>query len=84
MKRIKGRYVAQVTVDFDLDARETRPLEEITADLRLGRFNRVVQGELSEVFGPLESVVDVQQMYADAYEVDMDELPGGGRMQETH
>ena len=63
--------MAQVTVDFDMDARETLPLEEITADLRSGRFNHVVQSELSEAFGPLESVVDVQQMYADAYEVDI-------------
>lgn len=76
MKRIKGRYVAQVTVDYDMDARETRPLEEITADLRSGKFNQVVQGELSELFGPPdECIVDVQQMYADAYEVDI-HFPG--------
>ena len=74
MKRIKGRYVAQVTVDFDIDASETRPLEEIQEDIRSGRLNREVQKEMVDLFGFPEAVmVDVQQMYADAYEVEMDE-----------
>ena len=69
--RIKGRYVAQIVIEFDCEKEEGMlPSEEIK--------KRVVDGELTDtikdvVYGEIiddYGTVTVTQQYADMYEVE--------------
>ena len=68
--RIKGRYVAQIVIDFDIKKQEgMSPLGELrkTVDGELANAIRdVVIGEIMDGYG----TVTVTQQYADLYEVE--------------
>ena len=69
--RYKGRYVAQIVIDFDMEKEEGMlPFEEIkkrTVDGELtDAIKDVVVGEVIDDYG----TVTVTQQYADMYEVE--------------
>ncbi len=69
--RYKGRYVAQIVIDFDIEKEEGMlPFEEIkkrTIDGELTDLIKdVVVGEVIDDYG----TVTVTQQYADMYEVE--------------
>ena len=69
--RYKGRYVAQIVIDFDMEKEEGMlPFEEIkkrTVDGELtDAIKDVVVGEIIDDYG----TVTVTQQYADMYEVE--------------
>lgn len=71
--RLKGRYVAQIVIDFDIEEQEGTgmlPFEEIkkkTTDGELTDLIKdVVVGEIIDDYG----TVTVTQQYADVYEVE--------------
>lgn len=67
--RYKGRYVAQIVIDFDiLEQKGMLPFEEIkkkTIDVELTDAIKDVVGEIIDDCG----TVTVTQQYADMYEV---------------
>lgn len=71
MKRLKGRYVAQVVIDIDTPATQynIKEVAMIKGDIMNGEFNRKIKGL---IYDYLEDVgqVSISQLYADAYEVD--------------
>lgn len=72
MSRIKGRYVAQVVIEFDAPRRSnTFPLEKIRHHLCDGDMKRAITEVLSFVTID-DSIVTVDQLFADVYEVDDD------------
>ena len=69
MSRIKGRYVAQVTIDFDLPYRESedRPVADIKERFRK-MLTPMIQEELQDQMGD-EGLVTVSEQLLDVYEV---------------
>lgn len=75
MKRIKGRYVGQVILEFDVPRDDdTYPLEKIRNSICGGELTEAIRCALYD--GVDDCVVTVDQQYADVYEVD-DEDEGG-------
>ena len=69
MKRIKGRYVATVEIDFDtLRTPGMISAEEIQEKFRNNMFTEMVRLRLQNGF--LFGTVQVTQQYADVYEVE--------------
>ena len=70
--RYKGRYVAQIVIDFDILKKGTRmlPFEEIKKKTIGGELTNaikdVVVGTIIDDYG----IVTVTQQYADMYEVE--------------
>lgn len=71
--RYKGRYVAQIVIDFDILEQKgigMLPFEEIKKKVTNGELtdaiNDVVVGEIIDDYG----TVTVTQQYADMYEVE--------------
>ncbi len=74
MSRIKGRYVAQVVLEWDVPwEHDMNSLEEIRHNICDGDMKIAIKEALSYV---LDCTVTVDQQYADVYEVD-DEDEGG-------
>ena len=69
MSRIKGRYVAQVTIDFDLPYRESedRPMADIKERFRK-MLTPMIQEELQDQLGS-DGNVTVSEQLLDVYEV---------------
>lgn len=69
MSRIKGRYVAQVTIDFDLPYRESedRPVADIKERFRK-MLTPMIREELQDQMGD-EGLVTVSEQLLDVYEV---------------
>lgn len=68
--RIKGRYVAQIEINFDFKYKSSmRPFEEIKENIVHGELTDaikdVIVGEIADDYGS----VTVTQQYADMYEV---------------
>ena len=75
MSRIKGRYVAQVVLEWDVQrTSETFPLEKIRHSICNGNMKNAITRALYD--GLVDCTVTVDQQYADVYEVD-DEDEGG-------
>ena len=75
MSRIKGRYVAQVVLEWDVQrTSETLPLEKIRHHICDGEMKNAITEALAD--GVDDCTVTVDQQYADVYEVD-DEDKGG-------
>ena len=71
MSRIKGRYVAQVVLEFDVPRDDdTYPLEKIRNSICGGKLTEVIKCAL--FCNIAEVTVTVDQQYADVYEVDDD------------
>ena len=71
MSRIKGRYVAQVVIEFDVPRDDdTYPLEEVRNSICGGELTEAIKRVLSG--GIAEVTTTVNQQYADVYEVDDD------------
>lgn len=73
---IKGRYVAQIVMDIDVDEKHVHcvPLEEIRRRMANGAYETAIKSSLmGDVFGEEIGKLDVIQMYADVYEVSDDE-----------
>lgn len=75
--RYKGRYVAQIVIDFDMEKKERMlPFEEIKKRTVNGELTDmikdVVTGELVDDYG----TVSVTQQYADMYEVEEERWEG--------
>lgn len=73
--RIKGRYVAQVIIDIDVDAEKTGlPFDEIHKNITEG-LTPALQDELqSQLDGDLEGcTVELIQQYADVWEAEEDQ-----------
>ena len=71
MKRIKGRYVAQVVLEFDVPRESnTLPLEEIKHNICDGDMKIAIKEALSDELD--YCTVTVDQQFADVYEVDDD------------
>ena len=71
MQRIKGKYVAQVVLEFDVPrTSETFPLEKIRHLVCDGDMTNAITRALNNGIG--DCTVTVDQMYADVYEVDAD------------
>lgn len=68
MAKIKGRYVAQVEIDFDIDEDEEGllPFDEIHENLTV-RFAPMLKAHIEEGF---YGNVAVTQMYADVWRVE--------------
>ncbi len=68
MAKIKGRYVAQVEINFDIDenGEGILPFEEIHENLTM-RFTPMLKAYLNKVAG---ENVEVTQMYADVWRVE--------------
>ena len=73
MSRIKGKFVALLTIEFDMELKPyDRPVEEIKDDMQNGVFADLIRAELECEVGEDETVVTVEQQYADLYEVNDD------------
>lgn len=71
MKRIKGKYVAQVVLEFDVPRESnTLPLEKIRHHICDGDMKNAITEALYD--GLDDCTVTVDQQYADVYEVDDD------------
>lgn len=71
MKRIKGKYVAQVVLEFDMPrTSETFPLEKIRHLVCDGDMTNAITRALNDGIG--DCTVTVDQQHADVYEVDDD------------
>lgn len=71
MQRIKGKYVAQVVLEFDVPrTSETFPLEKIRHLVCDGDMKNAITRVLNDGIG--DCTVTVDQQYADVYEVDDD------------
>ena len=66
--RIKGRYVAQITIDFDIK-REPGMLtiNEMVEKIKSGEFANAIREEIEDIS---EGVVTITELYRDLYEVD--------------
>lgn len=70
MSRIKGRYVAQIVAEIDVDSRNVgRSVEEMRADIANGVLRRELEEYVQECFGDCASMT-LEQLFADVYEVD--------------
>ena len=72
-KKYKGRYVAQVEVDFDINSEESglKPFAEIQKSVReefTPLLQDIIRGEVIDDNG----TVKITQQYADLYEVEED------------
>lgn len=71
MKRIKGKYVAQVVLEFDVPREHNmNSLEEIRHSICDGGLTNAIKDSLSSNIDRCNVTVD--QQYADVYEVDDD------------
>ena len=72
MSRIKGRYVAQVVLEFDVPRElNTSPIEKIRYSICDGDMKNAITEVLSD--GMMDGFnITVVQQYADVYEVDDD------------
>lgn len=71
MSRIKGRYVAQVVLEWDLPRENnTLPLEKIRHHICDGDMKNAIAKGLYD--GSDDCVITVDQLFADVYEVDDD------------
>ena len=71
MSRIKGRYVAQVVLEWDVPREhDMNSLEEIRHNICDGDLTNAIKNSLSSDIARCSVTVD--QMYADIYEVDDD------------
>ena len=71
MSRIKGRYVAQVVLEFDVPrTSETFPLEKIRHLICDGDMKNAITMALDNAIDDCNVTVD--QQFADVYEVDDD------------
>lgn len=71
MSRIKGRYVAQVVLEWDLPReKHTLPLEKIRHHICDGGMKNAITEVLHD--GSDDCVITVDQLFADVYEVDDD------------
>lgn len=69
MSRIKGRYVATVEIDFDIERSNGMiSIEEIQEKYRRNMFTEMVRQTLADGFE--FGTVKVTQEYADVYEVE--------------
>lgn len=78
MSKIKGRYVGQLEIDFELDEKYGKAgnLEAVSEKLRNGEINDNLLESIKEMVGcDDEFKVVLTQMYADAWRVEDD---GGG------
>lgn len=67
MKRIKGKYIAQVVIDFDVPVTSgTFPLEKIRHLVFDGDMKNAITRALNDRIG--DCTVTVDQQYADVYE----------------
>lgn len=70
MSRIKGRYVAQIEIDFDIKrVPGMLSLNEMTERLKSGEFANAIMEEIVDIS---EGAVTITQLYSDLYEVDDD------------
>ena len=70
MSRIKGRYVAQIEIDFDIKrVPGMLSLNEMTERLKSGEFANAIREEIVDIS---EGAVTITQLYSDLYEVDDD------------
>ena len=71
MSRIKGRYVAQVVLEWDVPREhDMNSLEEIRHSICDGDLTNAIKDSLSSDIERCSVIVD--QMFADVYEVDDD------------
>lgn len=73
--RVKGRYVAQIIIDIDVDAEKTSlPINEIRKNVTEG-LTPALQDELqSQLDSDLKGcTVELTQQYADVWEAEGDE-----------
>lgn len=69
MGRIKGRYVAMVVIDVDTD--ESMPFDVIHDMITGGVMKKMIQDRLSKELAVVPGArIEVEQMLADAYELD--------------
>lgn len=68
MAKIKGRYVAQIEINFERNEDEEGllPFEEIHENLTV-RFTPMLKADIEEGF---DGTVEVTQMYADVWRVE--------------
>ena len=70
MSKIKGRYVAQIEIDFDIKREPGMlSLNEMTERLKSGEFANAIRGEIADIS---ESPVTIIQLYSNLYEVNDD------------
>ena len=75
MSRIKGRYVAQVVLEWDVPREHgMNSLEKIRHLICDGDMKNAITRALHD--GLCDCTVTVEQMYADVYEVDDDDQGG--------
>ena len=69
---IKGRYVAQIVIDFDIkETGDIKPFEEIKECVVGGELTEEIRKLIhKEVMDESLGKLDVVQTYADLYEVD--------------
>ena len=69
MRRIKGRYVATVEIDFDAEREPGMvSIEEMQESLRSNKFTEEIHQMIQDEFD--FGKVQVTQQYADIYEVE--------------
>lgn len=70
MSRIKGRYVAQITIECDVDSatQGLHPIEEIKRDWK--QINEIIKTMLSSEFDSEIGKVEVTEMLNDVIEVE--------------
>lgn len=71
MAKIKGRYVALITVDFEAGVNEpgVRSFEEISESLRNGEADKEIKRAIECTF---DGTAKVARLYTDVYEVEED------------
>ena len=76
MKRIKGKYVGRVILDFDVPRDDdTYPLERIRNSVCGGELTEAIRCALSDEISDV--IVTVVQQFADVYEVDAEGAKDG-------
>lgn len=76
MKRIKGKYVGQVILDFDVPRDDdTYPLEKIRNSICGGELTEAIKCALCD--GIADVIVTVDQQFAAVYEVDAEGAKDG-------
>ena len=77
MNIIKGRYVAQLEVDFEFKDGDLRAdIDKVRSDIINGTVNNIVKEELEEFFGDEGITLTLTQTYGDAYLVNDDQKEG--------
>ena len=69
MSKIKGKYEAKLTIDFDLERdKYTRPFEEIRSDILNGEMTDGIKRVLENEISVSGVTVTVEQLYASIHE----------------